>query len=491
MSSALPRPVTSPADAPLALSALTALSPLDGRYAAKTAPLREHFSEFALIRERVRVEIDWYLSLADAPELPELGPPSDASRAALLAIGEGFDLGDAAAVKAHEAVTNHDVKAVEYFLKERAAPIAAADPALAGSLEFVHFACTSEDVNNLAWNRLLGRWRDAALLPSLDAAIAALARFADDSAGVAMLSRTHGQSASPTTLGKEFANVVARLARARRAIAAVELLGKINGAVGNYNAHVAACPEVDWPAHARAFVEASGLGFNAHTTQIEPHDRVAELFDAVARANVVLVDLCRDVWGYVSLGYLTQRAVPGEVGSSTMPHKVNPIDFENAEGNLGLANAVFDHLSRKLPVSRFQRDLTDSTALRNLGVGAGYTAVALASLDRGLGKIGVGEAAIAADLDAAWEVLAEPMQTVMRRRAVPEAYERLKALTRGRAIDRASLLAFVEDLDVPAEDRARLAALSPATYTGLAERLARELAADVLAGAPGRTPSRR
>ena len=467
------RPAGPPADLPL--SALTALSPLDGRYASKTADLRQHFSEFALIRERVRVEIDWYLSLADAPALDGIDPPSAASRAALLALGEDFDLEAAAAVKAHEAVTNHDVKAVEYFLKERLAPIAATDPALEGSLELVHFACTSEDVNNLAWSRLLARWRTEALLPALDAAIGALEAFAREAADVAMLSRTHGQSASPTTLGKEIRNVVARLARARAAIARVELLGKINGAVGNYNAHVVAAPEVDWPAHARALVESMGLGFNAHTTQIEPHDAIAELFDAVARANVVLLDLCRDVWGYVSLGYLTQRAVPGEVGSSTMPHKVNPIDFENAEGNLGLANAVLDHLSRKLPISRFQRDLTDSTALRNLGVGAGYLAVALASLERGLGKIGVGAAAIAADLDAAWEVLAEPVQTVMRRHRVPGAYERLKELTRGRAIDAEALGAFVDALELPAEARERLRGLTPATYTGLAARLAREL----------------
>ena len=471
-SSAVPAPLAVVA---ASLSELTALSPLDGRYAAKTASLRDHFSEFALIRERVRVEIAWYLSLADAPDFGGIDPPGDAVRETIVAVGERIDLYDAAAVKAHEAETNHDVKAVEYFLRDRLGPIVADDPALGGTLELVHFACTSEDINNLAWSRLLARWRDAELLPPLDRAIGALGAFAHETAGVAMLSRTHGQSASPTTLGKELANVVARLVRAREGLARVELLGKINGAVGNYNAHVAAAPELDWPAHARAFVESMGLGFNAHTTQIEPHDCIAELFDALARANVVLVDLCRDVWGYVSLGYLTQRPVAGEVGSSTMPHKVNPIDFENAEGNLGLANAVLDHLSRKLPVSRFQRDLTDSTALRNLGVGAGYTAVALASLERGLGKLGVGEAAIAADLDAAWEVLAEPVQTVMRRHRVPEAYERLKELTRGRTIDAAALGEFVDALELPEQARERLRALTPAAYTGLAERLAREL----------------
>ena len=474
-SNAVPATPSSAVPEPLALDALTAVSPIDGRYASKTAPLREHFSEFALIRERVRVEIAWYLSLCDAPGVVELPAPSDAVRAALTELGEDFSPTDAAAVKGHEATTNHDVKAVEYFLKERMAPIVADDPALAGSLEFVHFACTSEDINNLSWNRLLARWRDEDLLIGVDACIGTLATFARDAAHVAMLSRTHGQSASPTTLGKEIANTVARLRRQRAQIASAELMGKINGAVGNYNAHLSAYPDVDWPAHARGFVESLGLGFNPYTTQIEPHDCIAELFDAVARLDVVLLDLCRDVWGYVSLGYLTQRTVAGEIGSSTMPHKVNPIDFENAEGNLGLANAVFDHLSRKLPVSRFQRDLTDSTALRNLGVGAGYLAIALASLDKGLSKIGVGEAAIGADLDAAWEVLAEPVQTVMRRHGVPEPYEKLKALTRGRTIDAATLRAFVGTLDLPDEARERLAALTPAAYTGLAERLANEI----------------
>ena len=475
MSPAVPEPRSPEPSRTLPLDALTAVSPIDGRYASKTAALREHFSEFALIRERVRVELAWYLSLCDAPGVPELGVPSGAVRARLVALGEDFSVDDAAAVKGYEATTNHDVKAVEYFLKERMAPIVADDAALAGTLEFVHFACTSEDINNLAWNRLLARWRETTLLPDVDACIETLAAFSAESAAVAMLARTHGQRASPTTLGKELANTVARLRRQRAQIAEVLLLGKINGAVGNYNAHVSAYPDVDWPGHARGVVESLGLGFNPYTTQIEPHDCIAELFDAVARLDTVLLDLCRDAWGYVSLGYLTQRAVAGEIGSSTMPHKVNPIDFENAEGNLGLANAVFDHLSRKLPVSRFQRDLTDSTALRNLGVGAGYLAIALASLDKGLSKIGVGEAAIRADLEAAWEVLAEPVQTVMRRHAVPEAYEKLKALTRGRAIDAAALRAFVDALELPDDARARLAALTPAGYTGLAERLAREI----------------
>jgi len=460
--------------APLALDALTAVSPIDGRYAARTEPLRELFSEFALIRERVRVEIHWFLHLGDEPAVTELPPADDAARAALIAVGEHFSVDDAARVKMIERTTNHDVKAVEYFIKERLA----ADDTLAELArhgEFVHFACTSEDINNLAWNRLLARWRDAHLLARIDALDDALAAFARDTADVALLSRTHGQTASPTTLGKEFANVVHRLRRQRRALADTELLGKINGAVGNFNAHLVACPDVDWPDVAARFVTSLGLAHNAHTTQIEPHDCIAELFDAAARLDTILIDLCRDVWGYISLGYLTQRPVAGEIGSSTMPHKVNPIDFENAEGNLGLASAVFGHLAAKLPVSRWQRDLTDSTVLRNLGVGAGYLEIALASILKGLGKLGVNEPAIAADLDAAWEVLAEPVQTVMRRAGTAGAYEALKELTRGQAIDAERIRAFVRTLDLPAADRERLAALTPATYTGLAARLAREL----------------
>ena len=424
----------------------------------------------------MRVEIFWFLHLGDESGIDELPPVTGSARAALLALGESFSTEDAARVKAIERVTNHDVKAVEYFIRERLAEFDAdAGTSLAARGEFVHFACTSEDINNLAWSRLLVRWRDTWLLARIDGLDTALATFARDTADVPMLSRTHGQTASPTTLGKEFANVVHRLRRQRRAIAAVELPGKINGAVGNYNAHVAACPDVDWPDVAARFVDSLGLPFNAHTTQIEPHDGIAELFDAVARLDTVLIDLCRDVWGYISLGYLSQRPVAGEIGSSTMPHKVNPIDFENAEGNLGLANAVFAHLSAKLPISRFQRDLTDSTVLRNLGVGAGYAEIAFASLEKGLGKLGVNEAAIAADLDAAWEVLAEPVQTVMRRAGLPGAYEALKELTRGQAIDAERLRAFVATLELPGGDRARLAALTPADYTGLAARLAREL----------------
>jgi len=465
------------ASSPLALDELTAVSPIDGRYAARTATLRELFSEFALIRERVRVEIRWFLHLAAEPGVTDLPPIGDAARTALLEIGDAFSAEDAARVKTIERTTNHDVKAVEYFIKERldALPAIADEPALTSRGEFVHFACTSEDINNLAWGRLLSRWRDDVLLRRVEALDASLAGLARDAADVPLLSRTHGQTASPTTLGKEFANVVHRLRRQRRAVADVELLGKINGAVGNYNAHVMAYPDVDWPDVAARFVASLGLVFNPHTTQIEPHDCVAELFDACARIDTILIDLCRDVWGYISLGYLTQRPVAGEIGSSTMPHKVNPIDFENAEGNLGLANAVFGHLAAKLPISRWQRDLTDSTVLRNLGVGAGYLEIALASLLKGLGKLGVDERAMAADLDAAWEVLAEPVQTVMRRAGMAGAYEKLKALTRGQTIDAAAMRDFVATLDLPQADRDRLSALTPATYTGLAARLAREV----------------
>lgn len=455
----------------LALSALTAVSPIDGRYAARTAALRELFSEFALIRERVRIEIAWFLHLAGEPAITELEmPPADVVTA-LRAIGEEFSVADAEAVKQIEATTNHDVKAVEYFLKQRLE----AWPALVSKREFVHFACTSEDINNLAYACLLRRYRDTHYLPQLDALLAVIAGFARQTADDALLSRTHGQTASPSTLGKEFANVYHRLQRHRRSIEGVSLLGKINGAVGNYNAHLAAYPDADWPATGARFVESLGLINNTHTTQIEPHDFIAELFDALSRLNVTLLDLSRDIWGYISLGYLSQKPVAGEVGSSTMPHKVNPIDFENAEGNLGLANALFDHLSRKLPVSRWQRDLTDSTVLRNLGVGAGYTEIAIASLHKGFGKLGVNSQALANDLDASWEVIAEPIQTVMRRYAVPDAYEQLKQLTRGQVIDQATIERFIDGLNIPADERSRLKALTPATYTGCAAALARSL----------------
>lgn len=455
------------------LNELTAVSPIDGRYAARTGPLRDCFSEFALIRERVRVEVRWYLALADCPDIPDLPAPDESARQLLLSIGE-LTLDDAAAIKTIERTTNHDVKAVEYFIKEQLAERAGL-VTLSDRSEFVHFACTSEDINNLAYGCMLSRYRQDILLPGCDALIHELTKLAHEHADLPLLSRTHGQTASPTTLGKEFANVVARLRRQRKGIASVTLLGKINGAVGNYNAHVSAYPDLDWPDFANSFVTGLGLEFNAYTTQIEPHDCVAELFDALARFNVILTDLSRDCWGYISLGYLSQKPVAGEIGSSTMPHKVNPIDFENAEGNLGLANAVFDHLSGKLPISRWQRDLTDSTVLRNLGVGAGYTLIAFDSLLKGLGKLGVNRQAIEADLQSAWEVLAEPVQTVMRRHGIPNAYEALKELTRGNVIDADALRGFIEGLAIPDEDRQRLLTLTPSSYTGLASTLARRI----------------
>ncbi|HET8819299.1 MAG TPA: adenylosuccinate lyase, partial [Xanthomonadaceae bacterium] len=400
-------------------------------------------------------------------ELPPF--PADAA-ARLRALADGFSPDDAARVKEIERTTNHDVKAVEYFIKERLED----DAALAPSLEFVHFACTSEDINNLAYGLMLTEAREAVLLPALDRIAASLRALAHAHAGQPMLSRTHGQTASPTTLGKELANVVARLERQRAQLAAVELTGKINGAVGNYNAHVVAYPDVDWPAFARRFVEGLGLPFNPYTTQIEPHDCIAEAGDAIRRANTILVDLCRDTWGYVSLGYFRQKLREGEVGSSTMPHKVNPIDFENAEGNFGIANALFAHFSEKLPISRWQRDLTDSTVLRALGTAFGHTLVGLDSLAKGLGKLTVAPERLDADLDAAWEVLAEAVQTVMRRHGLPNPYEQLKALTRGQGITAESMRAFIQGLDLPAVERERLLALTPARYTGLAARLASE-----------------
>ena len=453
-------------------SALLALSPLDGRYAAKVDALRPIFSEYGLIRARVQVEVEWLLALAAEPGIVELAPFPAAAQARLRALAEGFSIADAARVKEIERTTNHDVKAVEYFIKERLKDDAELGPAL----EFVHFACTSEDINNLSYALMLREARDTVLLPALDGIAASLRALAHAQAAQPMLSRTHGQTASPTTLGKEVANVVARLQRQRAQIAAVELTGKINGAVGNYNAHVASYPDVDWPAFAQRFVEGLGLPFNPYTTQIEPHDNVAELGDAIRRANTVLVDLARDVWGYISLGYFRQKLKEGEVGSSTMPHKVNPIDFENAEGNFGIANALFEHFSAKLPVSRWQRDLTDSTVLRALGTAFGHTQVALDSLGKGLGKLTVNPERLDADLDAAWEVLAEAVQTVMRRHGLANPYEQLKALTRGRdGIDAQAMGAFIASLDLPADTRARLQALTPGSYTGLAQRLARDI----------------
>jgi len=450
---------------------LTALSPLDGRYRGKVAPLAEHFSEFALIRQRVRVEVAWLLALGDEPAIPEVPPFDAAARDALAQMAARFAPADAARVKEIERTTNHDVKAVEYWMKERLAGVAG----LAAHLEFIHFACTSEDINNLAHGIALAESRRAIVLPALQAIAGSLRALAHEHAALPMLSRTHGQPASPTTLGKEMANVVARLERAITALSKVPMKGKMNGAVGNYNAHAVAYPDVDWERLATRVVASLGLEVNPYTTQIEPHDYVAEYCDALARANTILVDLCRDMWGYIGVGYFRQRLREGEVGSSTMPHKVNPIDFENAEGNFGLANALLRHLAEKLPISRWQRDLTDSTVLRNLGVAIGHALLGWTSLQQGLGKLAVDPARLAADLDANWEVLAEAIQTVMRRYGLPEPYEQLKALTRGRGITRDSLRAFIGGLALPDDAKARLLALSPGGYVGLAESLARRV----------------
>ncbi len=452
--------------------ALTALSPLDGRYAAKVAALTGHFSEFGLIRHRVRVEISWLIALADEPAIAEVPPFSAAARAALDQVAQSFAPSDAARIKDIERKTNHDVKAVEYWLKERFASV----PEVARVAEFIHFACTSEDINNLAHALALAAARKDVLLPVLRDIAAALRALAHANADAPMLSRTHGQPATPTTLGKEIANVYARIERQIAAIERVPIKGKANGAVGNYNAHLAAYPDVDWERLSARFVAGLGLEFNPYTTQIEPHDYMAELFDAIARANTILIDFDRDVWGYVSLGYFRQRVVDGEVGSSTMPHKVNPIDFENSEGNLGLANAVLRHLAEKLPISRWQRDLTDSTVLRNMGVALGYALLGWTSLQQGLRKLEVDRDRMAADLDANWEVLAEPIQTVMRRYGIANPYEQLKALTRGvTGMTRESLHAFIEGLALPADAKARLLALTPSTYIGKAADLAKRV----------------
>jgi adenylosuccinate lyase len=453
-------------------SALTALSPLDGRYAGKVAALREHFSEFGLIRSRVEIEVAWLLALAAEPAIAEVPPFDDATRDALAVVVRDFSPADAARVKAIERTTNHDVKAVEYWMKERCSGM----PAIARVSEFIHFACTSEDINNLAHGMALARARRDVLLPALTGIREDLRSLAHVHAAVPMLARTHGQPATPTTLGKEMANVAARVTRAMAALERVPLLGKMNGAVGNYNAHVAAYPDVDWERLAAGVVAGLGLEANPWTTQIEPHDCVAEYLDAVARANTILIDLDRDVWGYIALGYFRQRVKEGEVGSSTMPHKVNPIDFENSEGNLGVANALLRHLADKLPVSRWQRDLTDSTVLRNLGVALGHALLGWVSLRQGLAKVDADPVRLAADLDANWEVLAEPIQTVMRRYGVPNPYEQLKALTRGKSgITRESLGAFVDGLPLPAEAKAALKALTPAAYVGRAADLARRV----------------
>ena len=450
---------------------LTAISPLDGRYAGKVDALRAHFSEFGLIRARLKVEIEWLKALAAEPHFNEIPPFSAATIAALDALVENFGPAQAAEVKAEEAVTNHDVKALEYWIKKNTKGNAEVEKVS----EFIHFACTSEDINNLSHALMCQGAREQAMLPTLDKVIAKLTEMAHAYAEVPMMSRTHGQPATPSTMGKEMANVAYRLQRARARIAQVELLGKINGAVGNYNAHLAAYPGYDWEGFAKKFVESLGLTFNPYTIQIEPHDALAELFDAFARANTILIDLDRDVWGYISLGFFKQKVKAGEIGSSTMPHKVNPIDFENSEGNLGLANAVLKHLAEKLPISRWQRDLTDSTVLRNMGVGLGYALLAYDSLLKGLGKLEINAEAMHVDLDANWELLAEPIQTVMRRYAVPNAYEKLKDLTRGARVSRAGMQAFVATLEIPEAAKTELLKLTPWDYTGKAAELARRI----------------
>ncbi|MFI2809891.1 MULTISPECIES: adenylosuccinate lyase [Microbulbifer] len=453
------------------LSALTAVSPIDGRYESKTAALRDIFSEYGLIRARVEVEVRWLQQLSRHDEIAEVPAFSAATDQLLDDIIARFSVEDAERIKEIERTTNHDVKAVEYFLKDKIA----GNEELAQVSEFVHFACTSEDINNLSHALMLRAGRDQVLLPAMNQIVSKVAELAQDFADVPMLSRTHGQTASPTTVGKELANVVARLRRQLKQIHEVELLGKINGAVGNYNAHLSAYPEIDWEANAEQFVTSLGLSWNPYTTQIEPHDYIAELFDAVCRFNTILIDFDRDIWGYISLGYFKQKVVAGEVGSSTMPHKVNPIDFENSEGNLGLANAVFQHLAAKLPISRWQRDLTDSTVLRNMGVGAGYAAIAYAATLKGLGKLEINPARLEEDLDNAWEVLAEPIQTVMRRYNIEEPYEKLKALTRGQGINRETLKAFIDKLEIPEEARQSLHELTPAGYIGNAVAQAKKI----------------
>ena len=449
------------------LSELTALSPADGRYGAKTSQYRPIFSEFGLIRYRTRVEIEWLKHLAACADIPEVPPFTQHDIEFLDGIAANFSLQDAERVKSIEKTTNHDVKAVEYFLKESVAD----QPGISGASEFLHFACTSEDINNLSHGLMLKEATELHLLPRMSAVIQTLTDLAASFADQPMLSRTHGQTASPTTVGKEFQNVVARLRRQQQQIAQVTVMGKFNGATGNFNAHVAAYPNVDWPTLSALFIRELGLTPNTMTTQIEPHDYMAELFDAMSRFNTIGIDLCRDIWGYISLGYFGQKTIAGEIGSSTMPHKVNPIDFENAEGNFGLASALLGHLSAKLPVSRWQRDLTDSTVLRTLGLGFAHVDIALQSLEKGMGKLTLNEVALNHDLDHAWEVLAEPIQTVMRRHGIHNPYEKLKELTRGASIGPETIRTFIATLDIPDEDRSRLMAMTPAQYTGLAEAL--------------------
>ena len=454
----------------LALMTLKALSPTDGRYAGKVERLREILSEYGLIRYRVLVEVRWLQSMAENNGIGELAPLNAAVKKVLNGLVDNFSTVDAEQVKKIEAVTNHDVKAVEYFIREKLA-----DTTDAGNLgEFIHFGCTSEDINNLAYGLMLKSARDDVLVPGMQALAARLGEFANDHAELSMLSRTHGQTASPTTVGKEFANVVARINIAQEQFSAVTIRGKFNGAVGNFNAHIVAYPEINWPAVSKRFVESLGLDANAMTTQIEPHDWTAEYCHALVRYNTILLDLCRDIWSYISLGYFSQQVSKDEVGSSTMPHKVNPIDFENAEGNLGLATAMLEHFATKLPVSRWQRDLTDSTVQRNFGVALGYMVIAMQSLNKGLGKLQANSQRIGEDIDNSWEVLGEAVQTVMRRYGVPEPYEKLKALTRGQTVTRELLHQFIQTLDIPDEAKTRLLELTPASYTGLAAELARD-----------------
>jgi len=464
------------------LTEITAISPLDGRYAARTAALRPYCSEYGLVHRRVLVELRWFQALCAESAIAGPPPLSKAAQQFLEGLIDGFSPAESRLVKDIEARTNHDVKAVEYYLKECFARL----PELAAHSEFLHFACTSEDINNLAYALMLRDLNHEVLLPEYSRFAGSMAQLAQDHAHRAMLSRTHGQPASPTTLGKELANTQQRLLRQIRQLSGQEFLGKMNGAVGNFNAHLAAFPEVDWPALAQGFVESLGLKWNAYTTQIEPHDWMAELFHAQSRFNTILIDFCRDIWGYISLGYFRQKPAEGEVGSSTMPHKVNPIDFENAEGNLGLANALLLHLAEKLPVSRWQRDLSDSTALRSIGTAYGHIMVAMTSLHRGLRKLEVNQARLEEDLDANWEVLAEPIQTVMRRYGIDQPYEKLKALTRGRRVTRADLEQFILALDIPPAARERLRKLTPAAYTGNAASMAMRTAEHPLNAGPGK-----
>ena len=453
------------------LNELTAISPTDGRYGEKTTDLRPLFSEFGLIHHRIMVEVRWLQALAGNESIKEVPAFDHKTNALLDGIIQHFNIEDAQRVKNIEKTTNHDVKAVEYFLKEKIQ----GNTTLEAVSEFFHFACTSEDINNLSYAMMLKSGRDTVMIPVMDEIIHNLAALAHELAGQPMLSRTHGQTASPTTVGKELANVVYRLRKQRNDAADVVILGKINGAVGNYNAHLVAYPEIDWPAFARDFIESLGIEMNPYTIQIEPHDYIAELFDAMARFNTILIDLCRDIWSYISLGYFKQKTVAGEVGSSTMPHKVNPIDFENAEGNLGIANALFNHLASKLPVSRWQRDLTDSTVLRTLGTGLAHSLIAYQSLQKGLGKLEVNAARLNEDLESSWEVLAEPIQTVMRRYGIENPYEKLKEMTRGKAITREDLHQLINSVELPDDARQRLLQLTPQSYTGNADKQAKDI----------------